>query len=70
MPKEIFDGKGYLLRSHQHKLWGGERDRYDSLRASNDNADLGFEKYDYRFQWNKPSSIIDIYLPLSASTEL
>lgn len=25
---------------------------------------LHFEKYDYRFQWNKPTSIIDIYLPL------
>ncbi len=24
---------------------------------------LHFEKYDYRFQWNKPTSMIDIYLP-------
>ena len=26
-----------------------------------------FEKYDYRFQWNKPNSIIEIYLPLKPS---
>ena len=25
---------------------------------------IHFEKYDYRFQWNKSTSIIDIYLPL------
>ena len=25
---------------------------------------LHFEKYDYRFKWNKSTSIIDIYLPL------
>ena len=25
---------------------------------------IHFEKYDYRFQWNKPNSEIDIYLPL------
>ncbi|MGA9637547.1 GyrI-like domain-containing protein [Flavobacterium sp.] len=24
-----------------------------------------FEKYDYRFQWNHPNSIIEIYLPLN-----
>ena len=28
---------------------------------------LHFEKYDYRFQWNKPNSIIDIYLPLKTN---
>ncbi len=28
---------------------------------------IHFEKYDYRFQWNKPNSIIDIYLPLNTS---
>lgn len=26
---------------------------------------LHFEKYDHRFCWDKPNSIIDIYLPLS-----
>lgn len=25
---------------------------------------IHFEKYDFRFQWNKPNSVIDIYLPL------
>ena len=28
---------------------------------------LHFEKYDYRFQWNKSNSIIDIYLPLKTN---
>lgn len=28
---------------------------------------IHFEKYDYRFQWNKPSSAIDIYLPLNTN---
>ena len=28
---------------------------------------LHFEKYDYRFQWNNPNSIIDIYLPLKTN---
>ena len=28
---------------------------------------LHFEKYDYRFQWNKPTSMIDIYLPIETS---
>jgi predicted transcriptional regulator YdeE len=28
---------------------------------------LHFEKYDYRFQWDKPESIIDIYLPINTS---
>jgi predicted transcriptional regulator YdeE len=30
---------------------------------------IHFEKYDYRFQWNKPTSIIDIYLPLKTNFE-
>lgn len=28
---------------------------------------LHFEKYDYRFQWNNPTSEIDIYLPLKTN---
>ena len=28
---------------------------------------LHFEKYGYRFQWNKPTSIIEIYLPVKTS---
>ena len=27
---------------------------------------LHFEKYDYRFNWNKGNSIIDIYIPIEA----
>ncbi|TRX38887.1 GyrI-like domain-containing protein [Flavobacterium sp. ZT3R18] len=37
-----------------------------------DNTKTGFihfEKYDYRFQWNKATSIIDIYLPLKTNFE-
>jgi len=30
---------------------------------------IHFEKYDFRFQWNKPTSIIDIYLPLNTNFE-
>ncbi len=28
---------------------------------------LHFEKYNYKFQWNKPTSMIDIYLPLKTN---
>ncbi len=28
---------------------------------------LHFERYDYRFQWNKSNSIIDIYLPINTN---
>ena len=28
---------------------------------------LHFERYDFRFQWNKPTSIIDIYLPVNTN---
>ncbi|PCI03826.1 MAG: transcriptional regulator [Flavobacteriaceae bacterium] len=30
---------------------------------------LHFEKYDYRFKWNKATSIIDIYLPLNTNSK-
>lgn len=28
---------------------------------------IHFEKYDFRFQWNKPTSIIEIFLPLNTN---
>ncbi len=28
---------------------------------------IHFEKYDYRFKWNKPTSEIDIYVPLNTN---
>tara|TARA_R110002126_G_scaffold290897_3_gene449404 strand:+ start:15789 stop:16070 length:282 start_codon:yes stop_codon:yes gene_type:complete len=28
---------------------------------------IHFEKYDYRFKWNNPNSIIDIYLPIKTN---
>ena len=28
---------------------------------------IHFEKYDYRFKWNKSDSIIDIYLPIKTN---
>jgi predicted transcriptional regulator YdeE len=31
---------------------------------------LHFEKYDYRFQWNKPTSVIDIYLPRNTNKQI
>ncbi len=30
---------------------------------------LHFEKYDYRFKWNKSTSIINIYLPLNTNSK-
>ena len=30
---------------------------------------IHFEKYDFRFQWNKPNSVIDIYIPLNTNFE-
>ena len=30
---------------------------------------IHFEKYDYRFRWDKPTSIIDIYLPLNTNMQ-
>jgi predicted transcriptional regulator YdeE len=30
---------------------------------------IHFEKYDFRFQWNRPNSIIEIYLPLNTGTK-
>jgi predicted transcriptional regulator YdeE len=30
---------------------------------------IHFERYDFRFKWNDPNSIIEIYLPLNASTQ-
>lgn len=36
------------------------------LRRDFENGFLHFEKYDYRFHWNKPDSIIDIYIPINS----
>ena len=30
---------------------------------------IHFERYDYRFGWDKPNSVIDIYLPLNTKSE-
>ena len=37
------------------------------IEDNNETGFLHFEKYDYRFKWNKPTSIIDIYLPLNTN---
>jgi len=34
------------------------------LHVDSERSILHFELYDYRFQWNKDNSIIDIYLPV------
>jgi len=35
-----------------------------SFKLDNNRKLIHFEQYDYRFKWNKPNSIIEIYLPL------
>ncbi|TDE43565.1 transcriptional regulator [Flavobacterium rhamnosiphilum] len=40
-----------------------------TIETHNKTGFIHFEKYDYRFQWNKPNSIIDIYLPLKTDFE-
>lgn len=29
---------------------------------------IHYERYDYRFSWNKPNSVIDIYVPIERNT--
>jgi predicted transcriptional regulator YdeE len=37
------------------------------IEAQTKTGFIHFEKYDYRFKWNKPTSEIDIYLPLNTN---
>lgn len=39
------------------------------IEPSSKTSFIHFEKYDSRFQWNRPNSIIDIYLPLNTNFE-
>ena len=36
-----------------------------NIRLSESRMLIHYERYDYRFNWNKPNSIIDIYIPIS-----
>jgi predicted transcriptional regulator YdeE len=39
------------------------------FQVDNERYILHYELYDYRFQWNKENSIIDIYLPIREKTD-
>jgi len=39
------------------------------IEPSSKTGFIHFEKYDFRFQWNKPNSVIDIFLPLNTGFE-
>jgi len=51
------------IQNHWH-LFNNELKKYN-LHQNGAN----WEKYDFRFQWNKTTSIIDIYLPLNTNFE-
>jgi len=66
----------YEVFSHKGKMENIKQTYYEIYKVILPKSDLiienhlktgfiHFEKYDYRFQWNAPSSIIDIYLPLN-----
>ncbi len=72
--KEIPQGE-YEIFTHKGKMENLKRTFYEiykvilpksqlKIEDHNKAGFLHFEKYDYKFQWNKPTSIIDIYLPL------
>jgi predicted transcriptional regulator YdeE len=72
--KEIPQGE-YEIFTHKGKMENLKRTFYEIYKVIlpksqlkiEDHSKAGFlhfEKYDYKFQWNKPTSIIDIYLPL------
>ncbi|NQZ52007.1 MAG: GyrI-like domain-containing protein, partial [Moritella sp.] len=35
-----------------------------NIKINSNRALVHYERYDYRFNWNKPNSIIDIYVPV------
>lgn len=38
------------------------------IRLNENRGLIHYERYDYRFNWNKPNSIIDIYVPTKSNT--
>jgi predicted transcriptional regulator YdeE len=65
----------YEIFTHKGKMENIKKTLFDIYKIILPKSDLKtedqtktgfihFEKYDYRFKWNKPDSIIDIYLPI------
>lgn len=65
----------YYKFTHQGNLallkqtfWSIYKEKIPSLGITIDsnfyNGFIHFERYDYRFKWNDPNSLIDIYLPV------
>ncbi|EKT3957601.1 effector binding domain-containing protein [Flavobacterium psychrophilum] len=64
---EIFAHKGKMenIKDTIHEIYKVLLPKLDlKIEDHTKTGFLHFEKYDYRFQWNKPTSIIDIYLPI------
>ncbi|MFE3869819.1 GyrI-like domain-containing protein [Flavobacterium sp. ZS1P70] len=77
--KEIPKGE-YVFFSHTGKMEEIKNTIYNIYKKLLPNLGLNiehysivgfihFEKYDFRFQWNKPNSIVEIYLPLNMLTK-
>ena len=63
-----FEHKGYmgLLKPMIHKIYKKFIPESD-FELDESRATIHFEQYDHRFLWNKPNSIIDIYVPIRTS---
>ncbi|MFN6945153.1 MAG: GyrI-like domain-containing protein [Cytophagaceae bacterium] len=68
----------YEIFTHKGKMENMKQTLYDIYKIILPNSNLKiedqmkagfihFEKYDFRFQWNKPNSVIEIYLPINTS---
>ena len=63
-----FEHKGDmgLLKPMIHKIYKKFIPESD-FELDESRATIHFEQYDHRFLWNKPNSIIDIYVPIRTS---
>lgn len=63
-----FEHKGNmgLLKSTIHEIYKKFIPESD-FELDQSRATIHFEQYDHRFLWNKPNSIIDIYVPIETS---
>ena len=63
-----FEHKGNmdLLKSTIHGIYKKFIPESD-FELDESRATIHFEQYDHRFLWNKPNSIIDIYVPIETS---
>lgn len=73
--RKIIPNGDYKVFIHKGKMTNIKRTYYDIYKSIMPELNfekeshlktgfLHFEQYDYRFQWNKPSSEIQIYLPI------